>query len=44
MTPERQRLADAGLKVGEIEKTKDYFIMRMKDPDGNLVVLASAEK
>jgi len=44
LTPERQRLADAGLKVGEIEETKNFFIMRMKDPDGNLVVLASAEK
>ncbi|MES2253443.1 MAG: VOC family protein [Pseudomonadota bacterium] len=44
MAPECKRLADAGLKVGEIEEAKDFYIMRMRDPDGNLVVFASAEK
>ena len=44
MEPEYRRLAGAGLKVGEIEAAKDFYIMRMRDPDGNLIVLASAEK
>jgi catechol 2,3-dioxygenase-like lactoylglutathione lyase family enzyme len=44
MTPERERLVAAGLKPGEIEEAKDFYIMRMRDPDGNLIVFASAEK
>jgi catechol 2,3-dioxygenase-like lactoylglutathione lyase family enzyme len=44
LEPERKRLADAGLSPGEIEEAKDFYIMRMRDPDGNLIVLASAEK
>lgn len=44
LAPERQRLAEAGLEPGPIEEAKDFWIMRMRDPDGNLVVLASAEK
>ena len=42
--PERERLLDAGLNPGPIEETDGYFIMRLRDPDQNLVVLASAEK
>jgi len=41
---ERQRLVDAGLNPGTIEEANDYFIMRLRDPDQNLVVLASAER
>jgi hypothetical protein len=41
---ERKRLEDAGLEPGRIEEAKDYFIMRLRDPDQNLVVLASAER
>jgi len=37
---ERERLAEAGLEPGEVE-TADYTsIARMRDPDGNLIVLA----
>ena len=42
--PERQRLVDAGLNPGPIEEADDYFIMRMRDPDQNLVVFASAKR
>ncbi|MES2294971.1 MAG: glyoxalase/bleomycin resistance/dioxygenase family protein [Pseudomonadota bacterium] len=41
---ERRRLADAGLKPGSIEEAKDFYLLRLRDPDGNLVVLASADK
>jgi hypothetical protein len=44
LEPERKRLTDADLKVGEMEKTKDFYIMRLRDPDQNLVVLASTKK
>ena len=44
LAPERQRLVDAGLEPGPIEEAKDFWIMRVRDPDGNLVVFASAEK
>ena len=44
MEPERQRLVDAGLNPGPIEEADDYFIMRMRDPDQNLVVFASAKR
>ena len=27
-----------------IETTKDFFLMRIKDPDGNLVVMVSAQR
>jgi hypothetical protein len=42
--PERKRLEEAGLEPGPVEDAKDFFIMRMRDPDGNLIVFASAEK
>ena len=42
MEPERQRLLSAGLNPGPIEEADDYFIMRLRDPDQNLVVFASA--
>lgn len=42
--PEHRRLTEAGLKPGPIEPAKDFFIVRLRDPDGNLVVLASAKK
>jgi hypothetical protein len=44
LEPERKRLEDAGLDPGPIEQTKDFYIMRMRDPDQNLIVFASAEK
>ncbi len=44
LEPERQRLEAAGLKPGPIEPAKDFFILRLRDPDGNLVVLASAKR
>ncbi|WP_296747320.1 glyoxalase/bleomycin resistance/dioxygenase family protein [Mesorhizobium sp.] len=44
LEPERKRLADSGLAPGPIEETKDFYIMRMRDPDDNLVVLASARR
>lgn len=42
--PERKRLEAAGLTPGPIEETGDYFLVRLRDPDQNLVVLASAKK
>jgi len=44
LEPERRRLEAAGLEPGPIEEADDYFIMRIRDPDGNLVVFASAER
>ncbi|QKC82754.1 VOC family protein [Mesorhizobium sp. NZP2077] len=44
LAPERQRLVDAGLEPGPVEEADDFWIMRMRDPDGNLVVFASAER
>ncbi len=41
---ERARLQEAGLDIGPIEEAKDFFIMRIRDPDKNLVVFASATK
>jgi len=38
---ERERLIKAGLNPGEVEEAKDFFIFRMRDPDGNLIVVAS---
>ena len=39
---ERQRLADAGLSPGEIEPASYVRLIRLRDPDENLVVLAEA--
>ena len=44
LEPERKRLQQAGLKPDPIEETDGYFIMRIHDPDGNLVVFASAKE
>jgi len=44
MEPERRRLQAAGLNPGPIEEVEDFFIMRLQDPDQNLIVLASAER
>jgi hypothetical protein len=44
LEPERQRLEQEGLNPGPIEEAKDFFIMRLRDPDDNLVVFASAKK
>ena len=44
LEPERSRLAAAGLEPGEIEDAEDFFLLRLRDPDGNLVVLASAKR
>jgi hypothetical protein len=41
---ERTRLEAAGLAPGPIEETSGYFLMRMRDPDKNLVVFASAKR
>lgn len=44
MEPEQRRLNEQGLKPGPIEPAKDLFIIQMRDPDGNLVVMASAQR
>ncbi|WP_032928450.1 VOC family protein [Mesorhizobium sp. LNHC221B00] len=44
LAPERLRLVDTGLEPGPIEKADHFWIMRMRDPDGNLIVFASAER
>ena len=44
LAPERMRLVGAGLEPGPIEEADDFYIMRMRDPDGNLIVFASAER
>ena len=41
---ERGRWVDAGLEPSPIEEADDYFIMRIRDPDQNLVVFASAKR
>lgn len=41
---EHDRLSKAGLDPGPIEPASHFYILRMRDPDGNQVVLASAEK
>ncbi len=41
---EHARLEDAGLSPGAIEEADDTWIARMKDPDGNLVVLAEPKQ
>ena len=43
--PEHARLTEAGLAPDPIEETSGkFFICRLRDPDGNLVVLASARR
>ena len=44
LEPERRRLLDAGLDPDEIEETDGYFVMRIRDPDRNLIVFASARR
>jgi hypothetical protein len=44
LEPERKRLLAAGLSPGPIEEAKNFFILRMRDPDHNLIVLASASR
>jgi len=44
LEPERKRIEVAGLAPGPIEETDGYFLMRLRDPDRNLVVLASAKR
>jgi len=44
LEPEWVRLDKAGLLPGAIEKKDGYFIMCLYDPDGNLVVFASAKR
>ena len=44
LEPERKRLGETGLKPGPIEETNGYFIMRIRDPDHNLIVFASARR
>ncbi|MDB5947656.1 MAG: hypothetical protein JWQ33_2682 [Ramlibacter sp.] len=44
MEPERQRLEEASLEPGPIEETDGYFTMRIRDPDENLIVFASAKR
>ena len=41
---EQRRLEKAGLRPGPIEEANDFFIMRLRDPDNNLVVLASSKR
>jgi hypothetical protein len=43
LEPERQRLVEAGLDPGPIEEADDFF-MRLRDPDQNLIVFASAKR
>jgi hypothetical protein len=42
LTAERDRLDLAGLRPSAPEDTKDFRIVRLNDPDGNLIVLAGA--
>lgn len=44
MQPERDRLLASGLAPGEIGEANDYFVMRIRDPDQNLIVFASAKR
>ena len=37
---ERSRLEEAGLKPGAVEEATTLRLVRLRDPDGNLVVLA----
>jgi hypothetical protein len=40
LTDEHERLASRGLSPGAVEGGEKISLLRMKDPDGNLVVLA----
>lgn len=44
LEPERARLVASGLEPGPIEETEGYFVLRLRDPDGNRIVLASARR
>jgi hypothetical protein len=44
LEPEQTRLLNAGLEPGPIEEKQGFFIMRVRDPDDNLIVFASAKK
>jgi len=44
LEPERARLLAAGLDCGSIEEVTQFYIMRMRDPDQNLVVLGSTRR
>jgi catechol 2,3-dioxygenase-like lactoylglutathione lyase family enzyme len=44
LEPEHKRLEAAGLAPGPIEETDGYFLVRLRDPDHNLIVLASAKR
>ena len=39
---EHKRLVDWGLNPGEVESSKSVSIVRLKDPDRNLIVLAQS--
>lgn len=41
---ERKRLLKAGSTPEAIEESKRYLIIRIRDPDGNLIVFASAQR
>jgi hypothetical protein len=41
---EHDRLEKVGLQPGPIEEATHFFVLRLRDPDQNLVVLASAER
>jgi hypothetical protein len=41
---EWDRLVIAGLAPGPIEETDGYFVTKLEDPDGNLVVMASMSR
>jgi hypothetical protein len=42
MENEHRRLSEHGLEPGPIEESTSFSIARLRDPDGNLVVLVSA--
>jgi catechol 2,3-dioxygenase-like lactoylglutathione lyase family enzyme len=42
--PEHRRLVAAGLDPGPIEEATSHYLVRLRDPDGNLIVFASARK
>lgn len=44
LEPERKRLEEAGLDPSPIEETDGYYVMRIYDPDKNLIVFAGAIK
>lgn len=41
---EQDRLAAEGIETGPIEPAKNSSIMRIQDPDGNLIVMADAKQ